>query len=797
MRYLTTYLFLFFFTTLGFSSDVLSTIVGKIIDENGEGIPYASVALLNVADSTIVTGTASDFDGGFELEAEQGTYLMRITFLSYKEKWLPVTLTASTLDVGNIILAPSSDVLDQLEIVAERSQMELNLDKRVFVVGKDLSNLGGTASDVLDNIPSINVDTDGTVSLRGSQNVRILINGKPSGLIGSDPANALKMFQADMIDRVEIITNPSARYEAEGEVGIINIILKKEARAGINGSATLTGGLPTNNGVALGLNYRKKSTNFFVNYTLNNRYIPGRGQNFQSFSSPDTSYTFTQQRTHVRGSLSHNIQAGTDININDKNSLTISGLYKYGVGDNFSSILYSDFDEFDVMTRQVTRNENEIETKENIEGSINYVRKFKGEGHELVVDARWIRSLDFEESVYVETPENAPVINQRSVNTENEENKVVQVDYVLPLGKDSKFEAGARSAFRTIENLFLVEQEADGGEYVPIDMFNDIMIYTENIHAAYAMYGSKHKKVGYQLGLRAEYSDVATNLLKSNAFNPRKYLNLFPSMHLSRELKENNSLQFSVSRRLSRPSMWNLLPFFTFSDSRVVFSGNPDLDPEFTYAFETGHLKNWDKGSLLSSVYYRRGTGVIQRITFVDDEGFTRVFPINLAVQNSYGVEFNASRDINKWWKVNANGNFFRAIMEGEFNGQEFFADTYTWTARANSRITLFKKLDTQLSFDYRARQQTPQGVQKSIYFLNAGLSMDVLKGNGTLSFSARDIFNTRRRRWEVTTIENFSSAAEFQWQSRQFVLSFSYRLNQKKKKDAKPFEGEGGGGDF
>jgi outer membrane receptor protein involved in Fe transport len=722
---------------------------------------------------------------------------VRITFLSYKEKWLPITLTSSPLDLGTIVLAPSADVLDQLEITAERSQMELRLDKRVFNVGKDLSNLGGTASDVLDNIPSINVDTDGTVSLRGSQNVRILINGKPSGLIGSDPANALKMFQADMIDRVEIITNPSARYEAEGEVGIINIILKKEARAGINGSATLTGGLPTNNGIALGLNYRKKSTNFFVNYTLNNRYIPGRGENFQSFSSPDTSYIFTQKRTHVRGSLSHNIQAGTDIYINDKNSLTISGLYKYGVGDNFSSILYSDFDEFDVLTRQVTRNENEIETKENIEGSINYVRKFKGEGHELVVDARWIRSLDLEQSVYVETPEGGAVINQRSVNTENEENKVVQIDYVLPLGKDAKFEAGARSAFRTIENLFLVEQEGDGGEYVPIDMFNDIMVYTENIHAAYGMFGNKYKKLGYQVGVRAEYSDVATNLLKSGEFNPRKYLNLFPSMHLSREMKENNSLQFSISRRLSRPSMWNLLPFFTFSDSRVVFSGNPDLDPEFTYSFETGHLKNWDKGSLLSSVYYRRGTGVIQRITFVDEEGFTRVFPINLAVQNSYGVEFNANRDINKWWKVNANGNFFRAIMEGEYNGQEFFADTYTWTARANSRMTLFKKLDTQLSFDYRARQRTPQGIQKSIYFLNAGLSMDVLKGNGTLSFSARDIFNTRKRRWVVTTIENFSSESEFQWQSRQFVLSFSYRLNQKKKKEEKPPFGGEGGGDF
>ncbi|MFP5471105.1 MAG: TonB-dependent receptor domain-containing protein [Bacteroidia bacterium] len=790
--------FLFSVVSLfGFSNDVKSIVKGKIVDENNVGIPYASVALLSVSDSSVVTGTATLDDGSFEFSAEKGTYFLRVTFLSYQEKWINhIIVEGKAIDLGNIILSPSTNALEDVVIEAERSQMELKLDKRVFNVGKDLSNLGGSASDILDNIPSIQVDTDGNVSLRGSQNVRILIDGKPSGLMGSDPASALKMIQGDMIDRVEIITNPSARYDAEGEAGIVNIILKKEERKGINGSVTINGGLPKNHGGALAVNYRTKNANYFTNFSINDKQSPGKGFINQSFSTADTSYVFQQERNHSRGGFSQSIQAGTDLFLNKKNTLTLSGLYRNGNADNFSTLIYRDFNQANILTQTVTRTEDETETTEDVEAALSYAKTFNSDEHKLTFDAKFIRNIDFEASDFDEVSdnENLSAIEQRGVNTENEENIFIQSDYVLPLGEDKRFEAGARSSLRFIENAFTVEQLNDNNEFVAMPEFDDIMQYNENIHAAYSIFGNKVKTFSYQVGLRAEYSDITTNLVKSNQINPRDYINLFPSVHLSKELQKENSLQLSYSRRISRPSLWNLLPFFTFSDSRRFFSGNPNLNPEFTNAFEAGHLKYWEKASLLSSVYYRRGTGVIERITTVDEEGFTRIFPINLAVKNSFGVEFNMSKDLTSWWKITTSGNFFRAIVNGDFEGQNFYADTYGWNGKFSSKTTMFKKLDTQVSFDYRSPERTTQGTQKSMYFLNLGASMDVLKGNGTISFSAQDIFNTRKRRWE-TFGEGFYSESEFQWRSRQFILSFNYRINQKKKKEERGgFGGEGGG---
>jgi outer membrane receptor protein involved in Fe transport len=798
MKFFITY-FLSVFLAFGvFASEEKSTINGRVVDENGTGVPYASVALLAAKDSTIVTGTATDDDGRFSLSANENSYLLRITFLSYNEKWVAISLNNKTLDLGNIILSPSSDILEAVVVEAERSQMELKLDKRVFNVGKDLANLGGTASDVLDNIPSITIDSDGNVSLRGSQNVRILIDGKPSGLIGSDPANALKMIQGDMIEKVEIITNPSARYEAEGEVGIINIVLKKGERTGFNGSVSVTGGIPQNLGVGANVNYRAKHANFFANYNINNRYNPGRGYGFQTYETADTSYVFEINRRQTRGGLTQNVQAGADLYLNSKNTLTVSGLYRGGINNNFASVVYSDFNELRKLTQTVTRTEDELETKEDIEATINYSKQFKKEGHKLTVDAKWIRNIDLEKSIFNEDSDSPSVagIDQRGSTTENEENYLFQTDYFLPLGKDRKFEAGVRSAFKTIENIFTVEQKNDNNVFVPLSGFDDIMIYTENINAAYTMYGDKIKGVAYQLGLRGELSDITTTLVKSKEVNPRDYFNLFPSAHFSKEITNNNSLQFSYSRRLSRPNIRNLLPFFTFSDSRRIFSGNPNLNPEFTHSFELGHLKYWEKGSLMSSIYYRKSNGVIERITYVEENGLVRVFPINLSSKDAYGIEFNLTKDLAPWWKITANSNFFKAIVNGQYEDQVFYANTFGWNSRFTSKMTLFKKLDTQLSFDYRAPENTTQGKQKSLYFLNIGASIDVLKGNGTLSFSAKDIFNTQQRRW-VTFGEGFFAENEFQWQTRQFVLTFNYRINQKKKKEDKPNFGGEGGGDF
>lgn len=781
-------IFAFCFTKFGLASEEKCQVFGKVVDQSNEGVAYASIAFLNPSDSVVLTGVTSDDEGKFALKIDQRAYLIKVSFLSYKEVFISVDLDQKSHNLGEIVMKQSSKTLDEVDVVTERSEMTLHLDKRVFTVGKDLANSGSNASEILDNIPSVEVDVDGNVSLRGSQGVRILIDGKPSGLIGSDPANALKMFQGDMIDRVEIITNPSARYDAQGEVGIINIILKKENREGVNGVFSVSGGYPENFSASAGLNYRKNKYNLFTNYSLNYRKGPGGGFVQQEFISEDTSYYYERLREHVRGGLSHNIRLGLDYYFTPKDVLTVSGLYKYGDGKNTSFLTYTDFNENREITQVVSREEVESELQTNIESSVNYKKTFDTDKHTLETTLKYIKSEDLESSVFSQTnSSNNKSSAQLSESTENEDRYLAQIDYIRPYGKEGKFELGAQSNLRTIENAFLVKEND-----VAIEGFDNTMLYLENIHAAYVMYGNKHKKFGYQFGLRGEYSDIETKLVKSNEVNPREYFNLFPSVHFSRELPKENSLQLSYSRRLNRPRFWNLLPFFNYSDPRSFFSGNPDLDPEYTNSFELGHLKYWEKSSLMSSVYYRKRTGVIERITIVDEEGFTRMFPVNLATQNAFGVEFNATKDLFSWWKLNASFNFYRAITEGSYEGQALSSDTYTWTSNASSKITFFKKLDFQASINYRAPRITTQGSQKAMYFINTGLSMDVLKKNGTISFSGRDILNTRKRVYTTET-NGLYTDGYFQWRSRQFIITFSYRLNQKKQRGGGNFDGGGG----
>ncbi len=783
------------FVSLSISAQ--SSISGNVIDGSGEPVPYASVVVYKTADSSIVTTGATDFDGKFLIETKPGSYYIKIVFLSFEEKTIQnIDVKGGQVNLGKISLKPGSIDLGEYEVVSEKSQMELKLDKRVFNVGKDLSNTGSNAAEILDNVPSVTVDVEGNVSLRGSQNVRILIDGRPSGLTGVSVADALRQIQGSMIESIELITNPSSKYDAEGEVGIINVILKKEKRDGVNGSFELSAGYPHNHNFSFNLNYRKKWMNLFASSGVSYRQSPGNGYSIQRFTG-DTVFSYERIRNHTRGGLASNTRFGSDLFLNDKNTLTVAGLYSFSEGNNNASLIYNDYGFGDVLTQVVTRTDDEIERQENIEGSISYLKTFKKKDQKFTIDAKWIRSDDTEKSdLYQESDNGDLPISQRTSNTEDEENFLIQTDYVHPFGKKGKFETGLKSTMRTIENDYTVEELDGDGNWFTLTNYDNHFIYQENIHAAYVILGNQGKRFSYQGGVRAEYSDIKTELVKTNESNPRSYLNFFPSAHLSYELDSTNTLQLSYSRRLSRPSFRHLLPFFSFSDPRSFYSGNPNLNPEYTNSFELGHLKYFGKGSLLSSVYYRYRTGVIERITTVDSVGFTKVFPVNLSVQNAVGLEFNFNYDITKWWRFNSSFNFYRAITNGEYNGKSLNSDTYTWTSRGTSKFTIKKKTDFQVSFNYRAPELTTQGKSLAMYSIDLGLSRDVLKGNGTIVLSAKDIFNSRKRR-SITETTNYYSESEFQWRTRQLIISFSYRLNQKKQRNKDGGGYEGGDGDF
>ncbi|MDH4092679.1 MAG: TonB-dependent receptor family protein [Cyclobacteriaceae bacterium] len=782
MKYLLTPLALIFFSSLLLAQQQELHISGKIIDEQRNAIPFGNAAVYNASDSSLVTGAFSDADGKFQIGIKAGTYYMKITFLSYEEKTIPdIRIIDKNISLGSIILKATSDVLEEIVITGKKEAMELQLDKRVFNVGKDLSNIGANASDILGNLPSVTVDVDGSVSLRGSENVTIWINGRPSSLTSRDP-DALRKLQGNMIESIEVITNPSSRYDAAGEVGIINIILKKSQERGFNGSFVANAGYPTLFGGSYSLNYRNKNLNFFSSYGIDKRRSPGNGTSFQQYTSADTSFAYTQNNDRSRGELSHNFRLGLDYFLNDKNSITGSFTYNTSDGLNTATAEYLDYDENDFITNTTLRTESEAEDEKNIELNFNYTKDFKQKGRKLTTDFQWIKSVDNESTDYNQLTNETEIIAQRSVNDANESNWLFQSDYIQPFSDDSKFEAGVKTTTRVIKNEYIFEQQDEDMNWIPFDAFTNNLVYTERIHAAYAMASTKINKIAIQGGLRGELSDITTELTATNELNKQNYFKLFPSAALSYELKKNNTLQLSYSYRISRPRFRDLIPFSNFSNPRVFFGGNPNLRPEYTHAYEVGYLLEWSKGSVLSSVYHRHRTDVIQRITEIQEDGVARIMPINLAKQNAYGIEFNLSYDILPWWKFNTSANFFRAITEGVYQEEDLFSDTYSWRNRTTSKMTFFGNLDFQVSFNYRAPQVTTQGKRLSSYSIDLGLSRDVLNGKGTITAGVRDLMNSNKRRYIIDT-QGYNSNSEFQWRQRQFTVSFSYRLNRDKER--------------
>lgn len=769
---------LLIFFTQAFNAFGQSTgiIKGKVIQKNGESVPFVNLALYSET-SSLVGGTASNLDGNFEFESPVGNFYLIISFMGFQDLRISPVLVkqGETTDLGKLTLIEKTKMLSEVLIEAERSQMELKLDKRVFNVGKDLSNAGGNAQDILQNVPSVDVDIDGSVSLRGSTNVRILIDGKPSGL--ANTGDALRMLQGNLIERIEVVTNPSAKYEAEGEVGIINIVLKKEKQKGLNGTFEIHSGYPQNHGGSFSVNYRKKWVNLFSSYGLNYNQNPGRGYSTQTYGGPDTAYSFTNTRNQIRGGLSHVARAGADLFINDKNTFTTALTFNQSSNKNSANIIYEDFNLNGNLIAKITRNELENESSNDLQLAFTHVKTFSQKEREWKTDLRISRNIDSELSDLVQTNNFMDVspIYQFSSNTENEINYILQSDYVHPFGKKAKFETGIRASIREIENNYSVTIDS-----LILKDFTDFLIYTENIFAGYTIFSHQVKRFSYQLGLRTEFTDIKTELLVSKLANPRQYLNLFPSAHLSYELNKTSSFQTSYSRRLSRPRFRDLIPFYSYTDPRNYFGGNPDLNPEYTDSYEFGFLKQMQKGSLFASAYYRKTNGVVERITSTDSTGLIRRFPINLSIQNAFGIESNANYNFSKKWRATANINVYYATVSGVFQQREYSSQALTMQGRGTMNVELPYKINFQGSINYRSPRNNTQGKTLARYNIDLGLSRDFIKNNASLVISVKDLLNTNKRRNIVDT-EFLYADSWFQWRTRQLVVSFTYRLNQKK----------------
>jgi len=778
-----------------------ATLTGSVQDEStGLPLEFATISLLSAVDTVIVTGGVSEPNGKFSIDAPFGKYFVKVEFLAYESKMLPaVALSPSNkkFDLGKIDLGPSAEMLAEVEVRAEKSELQFSLDKRVFNVGKDLANRGGAADDILDNIPSVTVDAEGEVSLRGSSNVRILVDGKPSGLVGIGDSDGLKSMPANMIEKVEIITNASARYEAEGTTGIINIILKKDKDPGVNGSIDITAGVPQNYGLSVNLNARKKKINYFLNYGFRNRTGPGLSSTDQEFFG-DIQFPFNEQvGERNRGGVSHSVRGGMDLFLTEKDVLTGSISYRYGNDFSNSLTTFKDFDANRTLQEISTRSQDEVETEPNLEYDLRFVHSFAKEGQKLTAQVQYQNSSEVETADFVNeyfngegNPSGRADQIQRSENDEGSENLLFQIDYVHPFSKNRKFEIGSRVSLRDIGNDYFLET-LDDGVWTKLPRFTNDFVYNEDIYAAYAIFGDKISKWSYQLGLRLEHSDVTTELRTTSELNDRSYTNLFPSAHLTYEIDPGNSLQLSYSSRISRPRFWYLNPFFTFSNDRRIWGGNPNLDPEFTDSYELGYLRYFDNVTFGSSLYYRHTTGVIERITTAgQEEGTTFTRPQNLAIEDAVGFELTTTADVTKKLRFDLSANIYRSVTEGVFQDQQLSAEAFTMTTRLNARYSFWDDADIQIRADYRAPSNTTQGRRLASGGVDVAFSKDFLKKKATFTINARDIFFTRIYRY-ITDTDDLYSESLYQRRNRSISASFSYRINQKKQRR------RGGGGNY
>lgn len=783
------------------------TISGTIL-EKGTNIPleYATVVLQNAKKPEILTGGITDIDGKFSFEVNAGEYNVRYEFISFKTVEVKNKNLTTDTNLGTVFLAEDVAQLNDVVVIAERSTVEIKLDKRVYNVGKDMMVKGGTVSDVLDNVPSVTVDPDGTIALRGNENVRILIDGKPSGLAGINIADALKLLPADAVEKVEVITNPSARYDAEGSGGIINIVLRKGKAQGINGSVVLSVSDPESYGASTNLNYRSDNFNLFSNFGYNYRNSPGNSLTDAQYFNDDgtTSGFINERRTNERLNEGYNANFGIDLFLNKSTTWSNALTFREGRSKNPDDVYFYNYDNTFTPTFVRNRFNNERGNDFSFEYATNFTKNFKKEDHKLTIDIAISQNRDNESSIITDqiVGDSSSLFTETTLNNQKQQRNLFQADYVLPIGENGRFEAGYRGSFQ--KNLTVFEIQ-------PNTTYSNTLEYNEDINALYAQYGNKINKFSYFLGMRFEDSNIDVNSLTANDYNNKKYNNFFPSATINYEISESNSLSLSYSKRINRPRGRFLNPFSSYSSNINIFQGNPDLDPSYTNAIDLGYLKRWSKLTLNSSVYVNitdQSFEFIKKESGLEVDGIPVILstPINLSKEYRAGFEFNVNYSPYKWWKLNGNLNVFRVENDGDYSYTDYLGNDVvqnfdnvatTWFTRASSKITLPYKIDWQTNVTYRAPQTTAQGKRLDMTSVNLAFSKDILKDKGSISLNVSDLFNTRKRRFN-SELDAVNSYTEFQWRQRQITLAFTYRFNKKKnERENQKREDAGGDAEF
>lgn len=788
-------------------------ISGRILDaQTNETIPFASALLLDRKTKANVKIIQSDVNGVFTItNIPNGVYTFKASYVGFQtmvRDSVSITNTVKTVNFGDIKMKQAKgNLLNEVTINAPKPTMQLGIDKKVFSVDQSLVSEGGSATDLLQNVPSVQTDIEGNVSLRGSSGVRVLIDGKPSLIAGGNVAQILQSIPASSIESVELITNPSAKYDAEGQSGIINIVLKKNKKLGFNGNLALTGGNRENYNASTSLSFQNSKVNLFGNYSYRNGYRIGNGFNNITYLSPTAGgLAFTNQNNDSRDlNRGHNVKAGLDYYLAEKTTISFAAGFNNRTGDE-SELL--NINQLGINSNPISlsnRTNDETQKNNSYDLNLDFSQKFKNPREEITANFSFSEGNNDNYQIYNTNifNSNGNTINdldiQRTDRDSYNKNYTAQVDYTKPLGEFGKLEAGYRSQVRISESFTFADQlsPVDGSFNFNYALSNDFN-NKDQVHAIYANYQNQLKNFGYQLGLRAEDALLETQLgaydINSNInFTPGKvaYTRIYPSIFLTQKFKGEQQVQASYSRRVNRPRGWDTNPFLDVSDPFNYRQGNPNLQPEDVHAFELSYSKFWDKFSVISSAYLRQTNDVIQRIrTEPDQNGITVTTPQNLTRNIASGLELIGKFDLFKKWNFTANINLYQSKIQGVPAFGILENSGFSYNANLTNNFTLPYGITLQIRGDYRAREVMAQGIRRAMYGLDGGAKYDINK-KSSLSLNIRDIFASRR--WQMETTGT-TSVVDFSrlWGGTQANLTFSYRFGKTDfmpKKGKKPDE--------
>jgi outer membrane receptor protein involved in Fe transport len=773
---------------------------------NKAALEYANVKIYSLPDSVMVTGSITSPEGVFEIkDIPLGKYYLVAEFIGYKALTisnLEITKDQKIIDCGEIVLEASIEQLDEAVVTGEKNMVMYQIDKKVVNIGKKITASGGNLVDALENTPSIQVDAEGNVTLRGSSNFTVLIDGKPTALSGSD---ALKQIPASGVENIEIITNPSAKFDPDGSAGILNIIMKKDYKNGMNGMLNASVGSHWQYNGDFNLNFRREKYNFFVGGSYADRRRYPDVEIFNVMTIKDTVITAIQKTAREQLNKPKSLKAGLDLYLSKNTTLTLSGDYGFWGMDmlaptttfessnKYSDIFYTDYS-------------NLIIGGDYINANFSLEQKLNDKGHKLLFGANysnWDGSIESGNEHDTTDNQFVNVYSQdkyRTIQTNDENEFRGKIDYTYPINEKNTIEAGYQGRYKKVASGYSKENYLFASNFWNQDaQFDNTMDYTENIQSLYFTISGKLIGLDVKAGLRTEYSNRLLDVVASNENFKLEKFDLFPTLHISKKYGEKVQVQASYSRKINRPDEWDLYPVPIFSNANYKQLGNPELKPEYVDSYELNFMQYLKKGFYSIEGYYRQTNDPISEDISLD-EG-TRMVIVsssNLEKNYAYGVELSGNLTFTKWFSVYASANVYSYTVSTRKGPIIDKRNSLNSDLVLNANFNISKSTRLQLTGFYNAPKVTSQGDQSEMYGVNTALRQEFLKKKLALTLRVNDVFQTMKFKF-VADSETNSTNFTFKMDSPTVMFTVSYTLNNYKKRAGEE-ESEkeiGGGGLF